>query len=212
MPITLNEFKRIVEIELDNNKKILNDNWLQECASIISENKYKIEEIYHKSGCDRAEMFNNFFSSISALMASIMREVIENTLNDLISFMNQYKEGNTYHEEYDIFKGLAIPHLVVPFKLYLMPDRENTQTKIEPSFDELVSELNQIIESIVNSLNDIPRIEKLLFQNMNDSNLKYYNMVNINEDIVIKCKSTINSIVMLNRPGPEKYDSLKKIF
>ena len=92
MPITLNEFKTIVLNELDNSKKIFNDNWLQECANIISENKHIIEAIYNKSNGDRTEIFNSFFNSISALMASIMREVIENTLNDLILFMNQYIE------------------------------------------------------------------------------------------------------------------------
>jgi hypothetical protein len=143
-------------------------------------------------------------------MSNIMRSLIEDTLNELMAFLDQYRDGNDYEGVYDIYKGLALPHLLVPFRLYLMPNRDKATVTVDPSIDEFVMNFHGLIDTIVNSLNEMPRVETLLFQETG-SCLKYYNMVNLNEDLVIKCKNEIERIVKINSFGPKLYYFFFKI-
>lgn len=150
---------------------------------------------------------DSFFSTTAALMSLLMRKLIENTLNDLVDFWSEYAQGNMYEGTYDILNGLALTHSNTPFKIYFQADRANRTTKIEPSLDETMSVLYGIIDSIVDSLKDVPRIETLLFQHINTEDspicLRYLNLVTKDECLVAKCKQALKTILISNAPGPK---------
>lgn len=146
-----------------------------------------------------------FFETVASLMSMIMRRLIENTLNDLMDFLINYKEGNKYDGVYDIFSGLALPHRILPFRIYYQPDRDYGTTKLDPNGEELIFILHHNIDMIVNSLREVPRVEYLLFQGFEESNsnLKYLNMVENNQDITIRCKNILKNLVLSNSFGPK---------
>lgn len=69
---------------------------------------------------DRAARMDHFFNSITSLMSNLLRSVVKKSLQDLIDFMLQYKEGNDYPGEYHIFRGLAVSRLKQPSTLILV--------------------------------------------------------------------------------------------
>jgi hypothetical protein len=139
-----------------------------------------------------------FFGSVSSLLSLLMRSVIENTLNDLVSFLDNYKYGNN-----DCFVNNNLSYQIFPFTCYLKPNRESGLIKIDPDFDETVETFYQIIDDIVESLYDMPRIEKLLFQEIQGVECVYYNMVKKNEELVVKSKHLIKQIITSNATGPK---------
>lgn len=151
----------------------------------------------------RIVLMDKFFSTVSSLMSLLMRSIIEATLNELMDFIIQYKDGNTYTGDYDLHSDMALPHLVVPFTFYLLPDRDNESTRLSPSIQEATIVLDEIVDAIVDSLNDITRVEYSLFTNLTDP-LRYYNMVNQNEDIVAKCKQVFQDVLVSNSYGPNQ--------
>ena len=139
-----------------------------------------------------------FFGSVSSLLSLLIRSVIENTLNDLVSFLDNYKYGNN-----DCFVNNNSSHLILPFTCYLKPSRESGLIKIDPDFDETVETFYQIIDDIVESLNNMPRIEELLFQETQGLECVYCNMVTKNEELVVKSKHFIKQIITSNATGPK---------
>ena len=63
-----------------------------------------------------------FFGTVASLLSLLMRSLIENTLNDLVKFLNNYKEGNAYTDNYE---NIGFPHLVLPFTCYLSIIKED---------------------------------------------------------------------------------------
>jgi hypothetical protein len=140
-----------------------------------------------------------FFGTVSSLLSLLMRSIIENTLNDLVAFLSNYKNGNNFNNDFTIF---STSQLVLPFKCYLLPNRDQGLVKIDPDFDETFEIINQTIDEIAESLNDMPRIEKLLFHETQGVEYTYYNMVRKNEELVIKYKNILKEIITSNSIGP----------
>lgn len=144
-----------------------------------------------------------------------MRSIIQNTLKDLVKFLDDYKTGNKYDGSYNFFKGLALPHLIIPFTFFLMPNRDLTKATMSPNIEETIHILNEIIDCAVDSLNDMPRLESLLFQNSQEFDVSYYNLVKKDEEIVVSCKNRVKEIIEANSYGPQTlvlFDSIFSIF
>ena len=141
-----------------------------------------------------------------------MRSIIQNTLKDLVKFLDDYKTGNKYDGPYNFFKGLALPHLIIPFTFFLMPNRDLTKATMSPNIEETIHILNEIIDCAVDSLNDMPRLESLLFQNSQEFDVSYYNLVKKDEEIVVSCKNRVKEIIEANSYGPQMLVLFKSIF
>lgn len=132
----------------------------------------------------------------------LIRHIIENTLKDFTNFFQVYKAGNNYQEPYLFNKGLALPCQICPFKFYLEADRDQKCLQVNPSLEIALHLANEIVDLIVDSLNDIPRLEILLFENVKDFiKLKYVNLIDKKEDIVLECKQTFKDVLISNSHG-----------
>jgi hypothetical protein len=151
----------------------------------------------------RLNQMDSFFSTVAALQSSLLRSLVENTLKDLIEFLLEYQDGNEYEGAYNFFKGLALPHLTLPFVFYFLPNRSTETIEMSPSLECTLDELNTIVDMIVDSVLDVPRIEHSLFQNVSDIELRYVNMVDKNEHCVLKWKEKLAEIVKVNSTGPQ---------
>lgn len=162
---------------------------------------------------------DRFFSTVAALMSLLMRSLVEATLQDLIVFLAQYMDGNNYQGVYDFFSGLALPVKQLPFVFYFLPfergggdlDQQPISAtdpiQISPSLDHTMRQLCYVIDLVVNCLNirdEFPRVECFLFQSFNRrQELRYFNLVSIDEQIVVAHKQQVREIIEANSFGPE---------
>ena len=151
----------------------------------------------------RLDLMDLYFGTVASLLALLMRGIIQNTLNDLVTFFNDYQNGNDYKDSYT---NLGLSHLLLPFTCYLKPNRELAAVNIDPNFGDTLDMLNEIVDTVVDSLNTMPRIETYLFQTtQGDVQNSYYNMVRKDEELVVNCKNRVKEIVMCNSIGPNQY-------
>ena len=68
----------------------------------------------------RIEKMDRFFECIASLMSNLLRSCVKNSLDELVAFVEEYVEGNSYEGEYDLFAGLALPNRIVPVNLFLV--------------------------------------------------------------------------------------------
>lgn len=68
----------------------------------------------------RLDKMDQFFASVASLMSILVRSCIETSLQDLLSFVEDYLAGNAYEGTYDVFKGLGLPNKVLPITVYLV--------------------------------------------------------------------------------------------
>ena len=160
---------------------------------------------------------DRFFATIAALMSHLMRSLVEATLDDLSSFLTQYTDGNRYEGVYNFFSGeLALPVKQLPFVFYFLPyertsgasggQSSDSSIQMSPSLDHTVRQLSYVIDLVVNCLNDtaeFPRIECFLFHNFaRKPNFRYFNLVTIDEQLVVAHKQRVRDIVEANSYGP----------
>ena len=64
---------------------------------------------------------DHFFQSVSVLMSALLRDTVENSLNDLVDLLELYSTGNDYPGQYDILSGhLALPNKPHPLRIFLV--------------------------------------------------------------------------------------------
>jgi hypothetical protein len=136
-----------------------------------------------------------------------MRSVIENSIIEFVEFFDDFESGNRYDGEYQFKKGL--PKLISPFKIYYLTNRESNKIEIYPNVDENESIVEELVDRIVDGLNDLPRVEMLLFQTVdeNQTNLRYLNMVSKDEKLIVECKKKLHQVILANSHGPNIYKS-----
>ena len=151
------------------------------------------------------ETMDTFFETVSSLMSLILRSMIENTLSDLVSFLNCFRDGNNYENEKDLFKKFLNLSIQPPFTLDYVVNRSSEAIEIEINTESIILIFNEIIDGLINSLNDIKRVEYLLFEDMNLFPVKYFNMVNSTEQFVLEFKAQVREIIVSNMTGPVRF-------
>jgi hypothetical protein len=163
---------------------------------------------------------DRFFSAVGSLMSLLIRSITEATLTDLFDFLDEYQNGNYYNGTYNFFKDLALPHRRIPFVFYFLiggrdlDNRTTTTTttrviEMSPSLEHTQDRLDYIFDLIITCLDDLPRVECLLFQQPTQhtqqtlNNNRYYNTVRINEEIIVKNKKRFANVLEANSLGPQ---------
>jgi hypothetical protein len=145
---------------------------------------------------------DRFFDTTGSLMSRLLRHVVQSTILDFVNFIEEYKDGNNYSGTYDIFKGLALPHLVLPIKVFFVPVDRTGNVTMDPKLDVITNRFNECIDYIVNSLQWVSTIEYQLFHQVKGLNMKYLKTVTENEEIIITTKERIKRIFDNNSFGP----------
>ena len=68
----------------------------------------------------RMTKMDHFFESVASLMSNLLRSCVENSIWDLVEFLEVYLEGNEYEGEYNLFRGLALPQVIHPITIFLV--------------------------------------------------------------------------------------------
>ncbi|CAF0857841.1 unnamed protein product [Brachionus calyciflorus] len=208
MPMSLRDFKICVRRQIEQKKQYLIENWLDQCTDLILLNKNSIDLLINQQ--DKKESFdlmNSFFETISIIISSRMRILIEKTLEDLTNFLILYSNGNDYDNLNETqFRGILTTQTsIIPFIIPLKLNKDDSSVYLDPQIDEITETLRELYDDITNSLNNLPRLENLVLHNFQSKNFNYLEMLKINEKIVIELKQKVFEIFEANRQGPLNY-------
>ncbi|ESO88893.1 hypothetical protein LOTGIDRAFT_125424 [Lottia gigantea] len=210
MPITMEEFVQHVEKSSKDGARYLRKTWIEDCCDIVDNYRDDIESMMPKDNQVYLLMdkMDHFFGSVASLMSVLLRQCVKNSIYDLVDIIEKYYEGNRYEESYDIFSGLALPTLIHPVTIFMLENKENTGVLFKPSFTDICDFFNLLIDTMVLSVVELPRLENILFQTVEGLDVKYISTVQSNEELVIEAKNRIHKVVMENSHGPIKYETV----
>lgn len=95
-----------------------------------------------------------------------------------------------------------ILHLYIFFFHLQQENMEKVDINFKPSFPDICDFFCLIIDHMIISVKELPRIEHLLFQSVEDLQISTIRSVIIEEELVDKAKDRIRTVVMGNSHGP----------
>ena len=79
---------------------------------------------------------------------------------------------------------------------------DNVEVAFRPSFPNICDFFSAIIDIMVISVKELPRIEHLLFCEVEDLDMSFISTVEIEETLVISSKERIKTVIYANSHGP----------
>ncbi|XP_068129764.1 dynein axonemal heavy chain 3-like [Hyperolius riggenbachi] len=211
VPMKIGEFISHLRNLVEKRSEQLQETWLRDCCDFVTQNRENIESEMPQDERLRRKKMDHFFCSLAALMSNLQRSLVKASLSDLVEMIETYGEGNSYEGNYppdDLWYPVR-PHLImVSMKLLL----KELDVHFNPSLEEIVCGFDNIVDSLVISVQQMPRIENFLFQAVDNLKIKYISSVQIHEEIVLSAKARIKTVIENNMLGPNKYTSIYKPF
>ncbi|KAF6040218.1 hypothetical protein EB796_001432 [Bugula neritina] len=208
IPLTMESLIKLMKESCDGATSALNQKWISECCAIINDNRERIEDWMPHDTVTRAEKMDEFFNCVASLMSDLVRRTVERSLRDLVDMMKTYADGNDYEGDYHIFRGLAVPQLKQLCTIFLVADYEKEQVMISPCSEDFITAMEELVDYIVKSVSDLPRLETLLFQPVDGLKTKRISSVQLHEEVVLSAKAAIKKVLEANHLGPSKYVSI----
>ncbi|KAK6993742.1 dynein heavy chain 3 axonemal, partial [Biomphalaria glabrata] len=210
MPVTMEEFLNHVKVSSSSAAETLQKVWLSDCCNLIDEMRDEIEAWMPVDTESRITMMEHFFNSVASLMSVLLRQIVEKSIQDLVSLIENYSEGNMYEGTYDITTTIGLPNTLHPIKIFLKEDVHNSTLQFSPSIPEICDFFCLIVDTIISSVQKLSRIEQKLFQDVEDT--RTILSVEVEEEIVEAAKDRIRSVMLANSHGPKKYKSVYETF
>ncbi|XP_075130611.1 dynein axonemal heavy chain 3-like [Leptodactylus fuscus] len=191
--------------------ELLQETWMKECCDIVEQSRGNIESIMPEDEGLRRKKMDHLFCSLATLMSNLLRRIVETSLTDLVEMIETYSDGNHYEGNYpsDNLWYPVKPHLIV---LFMNPFLKESDVSFNPSVEEIVCGFDNVVESLVISVQQMPRIENFLFQAVDNLKIKYISSVQIHEEIVLSAKARIKAVIENNMHGPSRYTLVYKPF
>ncbi|XP_065937642.1 dynein axonemal heavy chain 3 isoform X7 [Magallana gigas] len=208
MPLTMENFYKNIKQSSKAASEKLRYQWLPEVCEIVDNHRETVEEWMPQDSVQRMKKMDKFFNSIASLMSNLLRSCVINSMYDLVDLIEEYSEGNSYQGEYTLFKGLALPTKIHIVHFFMQENVEKVDINFKPSFPDICDFFCLIIDQMIISVKELPRIEHLLFQSVEDLQISTIRSVIIEEELVEKAKDRLQTVVMGNSHGPNLYTSV----
>ncbi|KAM4676017.1 dynein axonemal heavy chain 3-like [Discoglossus pictus] len=212
VPMMLDQLVNHMSSIIKKRSQKLQESWLKECCDIVTKNRDTIELIMPQDdeGLRRKKM-DHLFCSLATLMSNLLRNIVEASITDLVKTIETYCKGNQYEGNYppDNLWRPVKTHLIV---IFMKPFVKESDVRFNPSVEEIVCAFDNIVESLVISVQQMPRIENFLFQAVDNLKIKYISSVQIHEEIVLSAKARIKTVIENNIHGPNRYSLIYKPF
>ncbi|XP_031754732.1 dynein heavy chain 3, axonemal [Xenopus tropicalis] len=209
-PMMLDNFVNYICHVAKDKSELLQELWIKDCCDIVNRNRENIETIMPQDdeGLRRRKM-DHLFRSLATLMSNLLRNIVKASLNDLVKMIETYSKGNQYegNQPSDDLWYPVKPHLIL---IFMKPFLNESDVSFNPSVEEIVCGLDSVVESLVISVQQIPRIENFLFQAVDNLKIKYISSVQIHEEIVMSAKARIKIVIENNLYGPNRYSFIYK--
>ncbi|XP_076448252.1 dynein axonemal heavy chain 3-like [Babylonia areolata] len=208
MPVTMETFLKHVQDSSRAGARRLAKEWMSECSDIVDSYRDSIESLTSRKLGDRLEKMDHFFGSVASLMSNLLRRCVRASIMDLVHLVEEYSHGNAFDGDYSILSGLALPSVQHPVHFFLKEDVESSAVGFSPSFPDLFDYFCLIIDTMVISVRKLHRVEKLLFESVEDMEVGFLSSVSVAEELVEGAKERIQLVITANSHGPTKYKSV----
>ncbi|KAJ3194173.1 Dynein heavy chain 3, axonemal [Irineochytrium annulatum] len=198
LPMTIEDFQVILRTQCQAFKTKLLNEWLPTAASMFFSSKDQWYSI--ATSCSDPDLgfrrLDAFFKSVSALMSNQLWSLIQASLDDFENFFAQFAAASSD-------TSLFVVRLTIA----------GAQIRFDPPLAELEAVIVSVLEEMVSSVHEIPRVETKLFTSLSNEAL-YLSSMTTDDDRIADGR-LFRSIVSKNTVAPQKhlmsYDKYKSL-
>ncbi|KAJ7400487.1 hypothetical protein BTVI_105082 [Pitangus sulphuratus] len=198
LPLLPDEFEEIVRRHCVEARDILQNKWIPTCASVFIDQKNKWLHFAPERDSDSSQRVESYFGSVAALMSLQLREMVVNSLEDLLEVFMTHKDGNDFTEPYREMQ-FFIPQ-ILRVKLCV----KEPEIAFEPSLRGCWDLISHSFREILRSAEELPKVERLLFPKLQRDNLTL-STVKPEESLFSEYINKLEKIFESNIVGPQKY-------
>ncbi|XP_074137053.1 dynein axonemal heavy chain 3 isoform X1 [Sminthopsis crassicaudata] len=198
LPLLPSEFFSVVQQHCGEARQILLEKWIPKCAQHFISQKHHWLRFAPKSDFDSSRIIEEYFASVASFMSLQLRELVINSLKDLVEFFMIHKDGNDFehpYQEMDFF----IPQIIL-----LKLEVEEPMIIFDPPFDDCWEIIYNCFMEIIKNSENIPKVEVKLFPELQGDNLTLATVCP-DEILVSDFVKQTEEVFEKNQVGPKKY-------
>ncbi|XP_042293782.1 dynein axonemal heavy chain 3 [Sceloporus undulatus] len=198
LPLLPNEFEELVQKHCQEAHDILLNRWIPTCADLFIEQKHNWLYLAPQNDLDSSQQIEEYFASVAILMSLQLREMVINSLEDILSFFKIHKDGNDFGETYHEMQ-FFIPQILV-IKL----DVEDPNIIFEPDTRACWDLIYRCFMGVLKNSEGLPKVQVKLFPELKGDDL-ILRTVQEDETLVSEYVKKTAEIFERNLIGPQKY-------
>uniref|UniRef100_A0A8C0FKF3 Uncharacterized protein n=1 Tax=Bubo bubo TaxID=30461 RepID=A0A8C0FKF3_BUBBB len=198
LPLLPTEFEEVIRRHCVEAHNILQNEWIPTCASIFLDQKRKWLHFAPENDFDSSQRVESYFHSVSTLMSLQLREMVVNSLEDLLAFFMIHKDGSDFTEPYQEMQ------FFVPSILTVKLSVEEHKIVFEPPLKECWGLMSHCFREILHHAEELPKVERLLFPELKRDDLTL-STVKPDELLFTEYVNKLEKIFESNVLGPQKY-------
>ncbi|XP_052628381.1 dynein axonemal heavy chain 3 [Harpia harpyja] len=198
LPLLPTEFEEVIRRHCVEAHNILQNKWIPTCASIFRDEKRKWLHFAPENDCDSSQLVESYFRSVATLMSLQLREMVVNSLEDLLAFFMIHKDGSDFTEPYEEMQ------FFVPQILTVRLSVEEPKIVFEPPLEECWDLISHCFRDILHSAEELPKVERFLFPELKRDDLTL-STVKPEESLFSEYVNKLEKIFESNILGPQKY-------
>uniref|UniRef100_A0A8C0BHP6 Uncharacterized protein n=1 Tax=Buteo japonicus TaxID=224669 RepID=A0A8C0BHP6_9AVES len=198
LPLLPAEFEEVIRRHCVEAHDILQNKWIPTCASIFRDEKRKWLHFAPENDCDSSQLVESYFHSVATLMSLQLREMVVNSLEDLLAFFMIHKDGSDFTEPYEEMQ------FFVPQILTVRLSVEESKIVFEPPLEECWDLISHCFRDILHGAEELPKVERLLFPELKRDDLTL-STVKPEESLFSEYVNKLEKIFESNILGPQKY-------
>ncbi|NXN55853.1 DYH3 protein, partial [Rynchops niger] len=198
LPLLPTEFEEVIRRHCVEAHNILQNQWIPTCASIFRDQKRKWLHFAPKRDADSSQQVESYFHSVATLMSLQLREIVVNSLEDLLAFFMIHKDGSDFTEPYQEMQFFVPQILTVKLSV------EEPRIVFEPPLEACWDLISHCFREVLHSAEELPKVERLLFPELKRDDLTL-RTVKPDESLFSEYVNKLEKIFESNIIGPQKY-------
>lgn len=197
LPVVPNEFESMVKKQCAKTREFLRKTWIPACAQVLVNRRNDWSYMVPNTENDSTTLIEQFFSCVASLMSIQLRGLVINSLADFVEFLQLYKDGNDFGETFSDMRYVMTEVLTVGLQI------DGAKLIFDPPFRDIRDLIIRLLTEIVQSAENLPRVEIELFPEMRDRKL-ILRSVRVEETLVRDYMDQAVTVFKMNTIGPQK--------
>lgn len=200
LPLEPPHFEEIIGKICDESRRVLLKEWLPRCADILLKYKHTWRKFIPKKQGDALISMERFFGTINALLSKQLRMLVLHSINHFLQFLQNYKDGNDFGDEYT---DLALIQTSI-LKIKVKPVVNTNLLELEPPLETMKDIVRNVFLKILDVNRKLPRFESIVFPEMANDEI-YLHCVTEEDEVVAEMLKQGLEIIEANTVGPVNY-------
>ncbi|KAG8190244.1 hypothetical protein JTE90_001328 [Oedothorax gibbosus] len=194
----IEDFHEAIRKQCADAKKFLRHKWIEECVQIlIKYRKLDWDPLVSRKPGAACEKIQRYFSSVSVIMSSMMRELVTKSIKNWMELIHKYAVGNDISQ----LENIVFPDFPI---LTLRVVVSNNHIDLEVTYEEWKREFLSVIYELLWLSENMPRADKILLRVLEEDQLNLY-AVPSNDQLVEFCIQSVEKDLKFNVVGLEQY-------